>query len=498
MKTSITHPILVNWIHGTDTTHTGRVGLTFAPGKQAHGIDGHWHRDLVVDIDRLVDVYDTKLLVCLLQDSELQMLNIPDYVEVAERRVRVLRLPIPDGGVLADVADVHVVVDEIHRVVDAGDTVVIHCRGGLGRAGTIGGCYLKARGLDDGAVFAALRARHATKCPETNGQRDFIRAYEPATKDKTLHDRIAGAVLGAAIGDAMGNPTEFMSMREIHARYGDDGVTGFTKWSVDDNGQRVAPYTDDTQMNECVIRTLLDVRGDRNVDVDVLMTLMAKRFVRWSTYPQGGHRAPGNACMSGCRALARGVPWREAGGATAGGCGSVMRAWPFGLVFHDAAENLAVAHSRLTHNDPIALAACAAIAVGVSWSMRGALIADLVEQMEHAASHFNATTAAMIQRAADEAFSGVGPEVTLDRLRLGRPRSHRRRLRLRPPPRRSTRGDPRRRQHPRRQRQHRQPRRRARRRALRPARRQSPPTSRWQQRCLIARRSNHVIPDAPR
>lgn len=234
----------------------------------------------------------------------------------------------------------------------------------------------------------------------------------------TRAERCAGAVLGAAIGDAMGHPTEFLSMDEIRARFGAAGVAGFELfWERD--GRRFAPYTDDTQMAEIVLRTLIEAR-DATEDLDASMTRMARGFVDWAAHPQGGHRAPGNACLAGARALAAGAPWREAGGATAGGCGSVMRVYPFGLVFADdvdRAETWAVAHSRLTHRDPIALAASAAMAVGVARVSCGEALADVLTAMVEAAARYSDTTAAMMDRALDDAREGVGPEVTLDRLR---------------------------------------------------------------------------------
>jgi len=224
-----------------------------------------------------------------------------------------------------------------------------------------------------------------------------------------------GAVLGAAIGDAMGHPTEFIgSFADIYERYGPEGVTCFELFH-EHEGRRFAPYTDDTQMAEVVLRTLL--AGHSNLDET--MRRLADGFVRWSENPQGGHRTPGNACMSGCRRLARGVPWREAGGATAGGCGSVMRAYPFGLVFaHDLeqAEHWAVEHSRLTHQDPIALAACAAMAVGMARIRRREAPALVVSEMVAAAGRYSARTAAMMAIAVEEARTGVGPQETLERL----------------------------------------------------------------------------------
>ena len=50
-----------------------------------------------------------------------------------------------------------------------------------------------------------------------------------------------------------------------------------------------------------------------------------------------------------------------------------MRAYPFGVVFYNdlhKAETWAVEHSRLTHQAPMALAACAAMAVGTALSLR--------------------------------------------------------------------------------------------------------------------------------
>jgi ADP-ribosylglycohydrolase len=231
------------------------------------------------------------------------------------------------------------------------------------------------------------------------------------------HEAFLGAVLGAAIGDAMGHPTEFMSLQAIREEYGPQGVTGFELlWERD--GKRFAPYTDDTQMAEIVLRTLLEART-QGWELEPTMRRMAEGFVQWARAPQGGHRGPGNACLAGTRALAAGVHWAEAGGEQAGGCGSVMRAYPFGLLDWEdleRAERWAVAHSKLTHRDPIALAACAAMAVGMARVVRGDAVEEVATAMVEAARRYSSSTAQMMEEAAREAREGVGPEVTLSRL----------------------------------------------------------------------------------
>ena len=220
------------------------------------------------------------------------------------------------------------------------------------------------------------------------------------------------------MGDAMEHPTEFLSSEAIRSPWGPHGVTGFALY-WEEGGRRYAPYTDDTQMAEEVLRGLLEAR-ERELDLDATMRGLAARFVAWMHLPRGGHRAPGNACLAGCRALDEGVDWREAGGEAAGGCGSVMRAWPFGLVFAwDAAraEHWAVAHSALTHRDPIALAACAAMAVGTLRCLRGDPPKRVARGMIDAAGRYDRKTAGMLGRAQADALEGTGPSVTLDRLR---------------------------------------------------------------------------------
>lgn len=230
--------------------------------------------------------------------------------------------------------------------------------------------------------------------------------------------RLLGAVLGAAIGDAIGNPTEFIgSFDAIRETYPPHGVTGFVLYRDGPEG-RFAPFTDDTQMAEVVLRSLLWAR-DNGKDLDGAMKYLAQGFIEWAENPKGGHRAPGNACLTGCRNLAKGAHWSEAGGARAGGCGSAMRAYPFGLVFArdiERAERWSVAHSKLTHGDPIALAAAAAMAVGMALVYRGETTRRVLSEMVAAACRYSARTAAMMAEAIEEAWTGVGPEVTLNRL----------------------------------------------------------------------------------
>jgi ADP-ribosylglycohydrolase len=54
---------------------------------------------------------------------------------------------------------------------------------------------------------------------------------------------LRGCLLGGAVGDALGEPVEFISLAEIRARYGPAGIT-----DPDASREGLVRITDDTQM----------------------------------------------------------------------------------------------------------------------------------------------------------------------------------------------------------------------------------------------------------
>jgi len=125
----------------------GRLGLTIAPGKWRPGLD-HASDTLVRDdLLRLRDFYGAKVLVTLLEAFEMKKLAIPELLPTARRlRLRSLWFPIPDVTAPSDLEGAGRLVDAIVDAMSAGETVVVHCRGGLGRSGTIAACCLVAGG----------------------------------------------------------------------------------------------------------------------------------------------------------------------------------------------------------------------------------------------------------------------------------------------------------------------------------------------------------------
>ncbi len=149
-RTSEDAPIQVGFLPSNllDAIGKGRLGMTFAPGKKVRGVVTHWDRDLPTDLARLRNVYGASHLVTLLEDHELPFLHIADLFSQAQTmELSTRHFPIPDGAVPTDLPAYKLLLRELLGWVKEGQTVIVHCRGGLGRTGLVAAGVLRACGM---------------------------------------------------------------------------------------------------------------------------------------------------------------------------------------------------------------------------------------------------------------------------------------------------------------------------------------------------------------
>lgn len=174
-------PIRVNWVdlHGVPglAKAPGRLGMTFLPGKHDNGLAGQHRRDLAGDVRWLRGASAVDAFLLLVEDHTLRQCRVSDIGEVmVAHGIDLIRHPIPDGGVPADRAALRATLDGIRVRLAKGENVVVACRGGLGRTGTVVGCLLRDAGLDADAVMKLTRAtRHGTI--ENDGQERFVESW---------------------------------------------------------------------------------------------------------------------------------------------------------------------------------------------------------------------------------------------------------------------------------------------------------------------------------
>jgi protein-tyrosine phosphatase len=130
--------------------------------------------------DRLAEAGVT-LVVDLTEEGELPPYGVP-------AGLRAVRVPIADFSCPTP-ATMGAVLDLIDAEVAAGGVVYVHCRGGLGRTGTVVACWLVRHGAsaeDALAELTALRARTPTAdsaSPETPEQKHFVREFAGGNLD---------------------------------------------------------------------------------------------------------------------------------------------------------------------------------------------------------------------------------------------------------------------------------------------------------------------------
>jgi hypothetical protein len=168
-------------LEDTALAGTGRLGITFLPGKKHDGYTGlHW-RDLDVDLARLRELRVDALFL-LVEDSELAFARVPELPDVmAEHGPELIRFPIRDPRTPTDGAAYRAAVLDVMRRVEAGEFVAVACRGGMDRSGMTVACIYRELGLSADAAIALVQANrsHTITLRE---QQDYVRAWRPARR----------------------------------------------------------------------------------------------------------------------------------------------------------------------------------------------------------------------------------------------------------------------------------------------------------------------------
>jgi ADP-ribosylglycohydrolase len=204
-------------------------------------------------------------------------------------------------------------------------------------------------------------------------------------------EHFAGCLLGGAVGDALGYPVEFLSLDQIRAKYGPDGIQDL---ALIDGKARIS---DDTQMTMFTAEAILRARarfqdkGIRNVAM-----VIHRAYLRW-LHTQGrrertpfawgrpdkpddgwliglaalhASRSPGATCLTALESGEMGQIDRPLNNSK--GCGGVMRVAPIGLYWTGRqAFDLGCQAAAITHGHPSSYLAGGTFAAIISGIIEG-------------------------------------------------------------------------------------------------------------------------------
>lgn len=370
-KTSLTHPLQIASVELAKGM--GRIGITFCPGKvQNSAFSGRWARDLATDMDAIRD-WGAVAVVTLVEEQELAALQVEGIKDAVETRhmtwyhLPITDVSVPDQRFHSAWAEVGAALR--HRLRNGFD-ILVHCKGELGRAGTVAATLLVELGFTPSEAMSKVRAVRPGAI-ETYGQEDFVRSRMPVSDASVSDDQTSilergiGAMLGLAIGDAVGTTLEF-SRRDSQPSLTD--MVGGGPFSLEP-GQ----WTDDTSMALALAESLL---RNGNLDPRDLM----ERFARW--WQEGAYSCTGTCFDIGIttsRALQRflddGDPFAGDPSPGSAGNGSLMRLAPVSVLHWRTPEQAAAIareQSRTTHAAPQAVAACGGYAKLLALAIAGA------------------------------------------------------------------------------------------------------------------------------
>ena len=317
--------------------------------------------------------------------------ELPEYQSLLPSEVKYLRYPIQDAAVPDDAQQMHTIQAHLQAALAAGRRVYVHCRAGVGRTGTVIGCYLAEQGLDGAAALQQLnrlwkqsgRALTWPEVPQTHEQAQFIRSWAEDHKNaaktvalsalRVLRGRFLGGLMGLAIGDALGAATQFRRPGSF-APIGD--LIGGGPFDL-----ARGEWSDDTAMALCLAESLLDSPGFQPDD-------QLQRYSRWQ---QEGYLSASGQCLgitaATARALAGGrseaTPMRAVGpGASSAEAAPLARVAPVVMYYFaepPQAIALAEAAARVCDAAPVVLDACRLLAAMMHAALRGEPLARVLQ-----------------------------------------------------------------------------------------------------------------------
>lgn len=162
----------VFWIAGP---WQGRLGIVPRP-RGAEWLDDETRAWREAGIDIVVSLLEP--------DEEVELALAGESASSAASGLEFRSFPIPDRSVPNSREAVAQLVDQIVAVLNAGKSVAIHCRQGIGRSAMVAAAALISSGQDAETAIKTIRRSRGLEVPETDAQRQWISDFSSWVANK--------------------------------------------------------------------------------------------------------------------------------------------------------------------------------------------------------------------------------------------------------------------------------------------------------------------------
>lgn len=185
------------------------LGMSICPGKvDPCAMSGSCNRDLATDI-ACIQHWGARIVVTLMEDSELSALHVKNLGHAVEKAgMTWWHFTVVDGSALK-MRQSH---DNCHiwdlpcallrLLISLGGKIFIHCRGGLGRTGTLAARILIEEGCEPEKAISLIRKARPGAI-ETIEQETYLLNLPPVLETNKKRNIVRAGMIGGAIGDAM-------------------------------------------------------------------------------------------------------------------------------------------------------------------------------------------------------------------------------------------------------------------------------------------------------